>query len=138
MIQRSYSELISLPTIKERFDYLKLNGTVGSITFGFDRVFNQRFYTSKMWRDIRKEIIIRDNGCDLGVEGYELYDRITIHHMNPITKEDIRNEDWEYLTNPEYLICASYDTHKAIHYGDANLLPKIPVERRPGDTCPWR
>jgi len=138
MIQRSYSELISLPTIKERFDYLKLNGTVGSITFGFDRVFNQQFYTSKMWRDIRKEIIIRDNGCDLGVEGYELYDRITIHHMNPITKEDIRNEDWEYLTNPEYLICASYDTHKAIHYGDANLLPKIPVERRPGDTCPWR
>ena len=91
-----------------------------------------------MWRDIRKEIIIRDNGCDLGVEGYELYDRITIHHMNPITKEDIRHEDWEYLTNPEYLICASYDTHKAIHYGDANLLPKIPVERRPGDTCPWR
>lgn len=138
MIQRSYSELISLPTIKERFDYLKLNGTVGSITFGFDRVFNQQFYTSKMWRDIRKEIIIRDNGCDLGVDGYELYDRITIHHMNPITKEDIRNEDWEYLTNPEYLICASYDTHKAIHYGDANLLPKIPVERRPGDTCPWR
>ena len=138
MIQRSYSELISLPTIKERFDYLKLNGTVGSITFGFDRIFNQQFYTSKMWRDIRKEIIIRDNGCDLGVEGYELYDRITIHHMNPITKEDIRNEDWEYLTNPEYLICASYDTHKAIHYGDANLLPKIPVERRPGDTCPWR
>ena len=138
MIQRSYSELISLPTIKERFDYLKLNGTVGSITFGFDRIFNQQFYTSKMWRDIRKEIIIRDNGCDLGVEGYEIYDRITIHHMNPITKEDIRNEDWEYLTNPEYLICASYDTHKAIHYGDANLLPKIPIERRPGDTCPWR
>ena len=104
MIQRSYSELISLPTIKERFDYLKLNGTVGSITFGFDRIFNQQFYTSKMWRDIRKEIIIRDNGCDLGVEGYELYDRITIHHMNSITKEDIRKEDWEYLTNPEYLI----------------------------------
>lgn len=138
MMQRSYSELISLPTIKERFDYLKLNGTVGSITFGFDRIFNQQFYTSKIWRDIRKEIIIRDNGCDLGVEGYELYDRITIHHMNPITKEDIRNEDWEYLTNPEYLICASYNTHKAIHYGDANLLPKIPVERKPGDTCPWR
>lgn len=135
---RTYTELITLPTIKERYDYLKLGGSVGVVTFGGDRIFNQKFYSSGEWKKIRRQIIIRDNACDLGVEGYELNDRITIHHMNPITPEDIRHEEWEYLTNPEYLISCSYLTHQAIHYGDHSLLPKIPIERKPNDTCPWR
>ena len=135
---RTYRELSRLTTMQDRFEYLKLNGSVGRETFGFDRFFNQEFYKSKEWRDARRAVIIRDNSCDLGVEDYPIYDRITIHHMNPITKEDILNEDWEYLTNPEFLISASYLTHKAIHFGDAQLLPKLPVERSPGDTCPWR
>ncbi len=135
---RTYTELVTLPTIKERFEYLKLGGAVGAVTFGGDRVFNQKFYTSRKWKDIRRQVIIRDAGCDLGVEGYEVNDRITIHHMNPVTMNDIRNEDWEYLTNPEYLISCSYLTHQAIHFGDKTLLPKTPIERRPNDTCPWR
>lgn len=135
---RTYTELITLPTIKERYEYLKLGGSVGVVTFGGDRIFNQKFYTSRKWKDVRRQIIIRDNGCDLGVEGFEINDRITIHHINPVTRNDIRNEDWEYLTNPEYLISCSYLTHQAIHYGDQNLLPQIPIERRPNDTCPWR
>ena len=135
---RTYTELLTLPTIKERYEYLKLGGAVGAVTFGGDRIFNQQFYTSRKWKDIRRQIIIRDAGCDLGVEGYEVNDRITIHHMNPVTREDIRNEDWEYLTNPEYLISCSYLTHQAIHFGDQSLLPKVPIERRPNDTCPWR
>ena len=101
---RTYTELITLPTIKERYEYLKLGGSVGAVTFGGDRIFNQKFYTSRKWKDVRRQIIIRDNGCDLGVEGFEINDRITIHHINPVTRNDIRNEDWEYLTNPEYLI----------------------------------
>jgi len=137
-MRRRYSELIQLPTLKERYEYLKLSGAVGEETFGFDRIFNQKFYTSKAWKDARREVIIRDNGCDLAMAGYEIYDRVTIHHMNPVTKKDIFNENWEYLTNPEYLITASYNTHKAIHFGDINLLPKLPIERKPGDTCPWR
>ena len=135
---RTYTELITLPTIKERYEYLKLGGEVGAVTFGGDRVFNQHFYSSKKWKDIRRQIIIRDNGCDLGVDGYEVNDRITIHHMNPVTIKDIRNEDWEYLTNPEYLISCSYLTHQAIHFSDQSLLPKVPIERSPNDTCPWR
>ena len=135
---RTYTELLTLPTIKERYDYLKLGGSVGVVTFGGDRIFNQQFYASKMWRDIRRQVIIRDNGCDLGVPGYELGDHITIHHMNPATREDIRNEEWEYLTDPEYLISCSYLTHQAIHFGDQSLLPKVPIERKPNDTCPWR
>ena len=135
---RTYSELCSLETFDERFDYLKLPGSVGKATFGYDRIFNQQFYSSSLWRKTRRDIIIRDNACDLALPGYELNDRIMIHHMNPITKRNILDEDWEYLTNPEYLICVSFNTHQAIHYGDRNLLPKPLVERMPGDTCPWR
>lgn len=135
---RTYSELKKFNTIEERFEYLKLNGEVGVATFGYDRIFNQNFYASKIWKDARRKVIIRDGGCDLGIPGYEVNDHITIHHMNPVTKEDIVKENWEYLTDPEFLISASYNTHKAIHFGDQSLLPKLPVERSPGDTCLWR
>lgn len=137
MIIRTYSELIKLPTFKERFQYLKLDGDVGVETFGFDRYLNQAFYSSDEWKSIRNQVIIRDNGCDLGIEGREIYKRIIIHHMNPITKEDLLYRT-EYLLNPEYMICTMKNTHDAIHYGDENLLFKEPVERKPNDTCPWR
>lgn len=137
MIIRTYSELIKLPTFEERFQYLKLNGDVGVETFGFDRYLNQAFYSSDEWKSIRNQVIIRDNGCDLGIEGREIYKRIIIHHMNPITKEDLLYRT-EYLLNPEYMICTMKNTHDAIHYGDENLLFKEPVERKPNDTCPWR
>lgn len=137
MMTRTYTELSRLKTLEERFEYLKLSGRVGESTFGFDRYLNQMLYTSKRWRKVRDIVIIRDNGCDLGVEGYEINDKIIIHHMNPITVEDIEEErDW--IFDPEYLVSTSDMTHKAIHYGDENLLPKLPIERRPGDTCPWR
>lgn len=134
---RRYSELILLPTFKERFEYLKLNGTVGTATFGFDRVFNQQFYQSVEWKRVRDEIIVRDCGRDLSIQGREIYGRILIHHMNPITITDIR-EATPYLLNPEFLICVSHDTHNAIHYGDAELLAVEPIERKPNDTCPWK
>ena len=137
MIIRTYSELIKLPTFEERFQYLTLNGDVGVETFGFDRYLNQAFYSSDEWKSIRNQVIIRDNGCDLGIEGREIYKRIIIHHMNPITKEDLLYRT-EYLLNPEYMICTMKNTHDAIHYGDENLLFKEPVERKPNDTCPWR
>lgn len=137
MIIRTYSELIKLPTFEERFQYLKLDGDVGVETFGFDRYLNQSFYSSDEWKSIRNKVIIRDNGCDLGIEGREIYKRIIIHHMNPITKEDLLYRT-EYLLNPEYMICTMKNTHDAIHYGDENLLFKEPVERKPNDTCPWR
>ena len=137
MIIRTYSELIKLPTFEERFQYLKLDGDVGVETFGFDRYLNQAFYSSDEWKSIRNKVIIRDNGCDLGIEGREIYKRIIIHHMNPITKEDLLYRT-EYLLNPEYMICTMKNTHDAIHYGDENLLFKEPVERKPNDTCPWR
>lgn len=137
MIIRTYSELIKLPTFEERFQYLKLNGDVGVETFGFDRYLNQAFYSSDEWKSIRNQVIIRDNGCDLGIEGREIYKRIIIHHMNPITKEDLLYRT-EYLLNPEYMICTMKNTHDAIHYGDENLLFKEPIERKPNDTCPWR
>lgn len=137
MIIRTYSELITLPTFEERFRYLKLDGDVGVETFGFDRYLNQAFYSSDEWKSIRNQVIIRDNGCDLGIEGREIYKRIIIHHMNPITKEDLLYKT-EYLLNPEYLICTIKATHDAIHYGDENLLLKGPIERKPNDTCPWR
>lgn len=137
MIIRTYSELIKLPTFEERFQYLKLDGNVGVETFGFDRYLNQAFYSSDEWKSIRNQVIIRDNGCDLGIEGREIYKRIIIHHMNPITKEDLLYRT-EYLLNPEYMICTMKNTHDAIHYGDENLLFKEPVERKPNDTCPWR
>ena len=137
MIIRTYSELIKLPTFEERFQYLKLDGDVGVETFGFDRYLNQAFYSSDEWKSIRNQVIIRDNGCDLGIEGREIYKRIIIHHMNPITKEDLLYRT-EYLLDPEYMICTMKNTHDAIHYGDENLLFKEPVERKPNDTCPWR
>lgn len=134
---RTYSELIRLPTFEERFKYLQLSGKVGLDTFGFDRYLNQQFYSSPEWRAIRNDIIIRDNGCDLGIEGYDIHGRIYIHHMNPISVRDILDMS-EYLLNPEYLICVTHNTHNAIHYGDESLLTLAPIERTPHDTCPWK
>lgn len=137
MIFRTYSELSRLQTFDERFNYLQLNGVVGKDTFGFDRYFNQLFYRSKEWKHIRNIVIIRDNGCDLGCEGHDIYDKILIHHMNPISIEDI-NKSSDILLNPEFLICTSQLTHNAIHYGDKSQLIKEPLIRTPGDTCPWK
>lgn len=134
---KTYSKMITLPTFEERYEYLRLGGTVGEDTFGFDRYLNQVFYRSQRWKQIRDIVIIRDNGCDLGMEGYEIYGRVLIHHMNPITIDDITRNS-EYLLDPEYLICVSHDTHNAIHYSDKNMLPQSPIERTPNDTCPWR
>ena len=134
---RTYSELITLPTFEERFKYLQLNGQVGKDTFGFDRYINQNFYRSLEWKRVRDKVILRDNGCDLGVEGYEIHGRILIHHMNPITIRDIESMS-EYLLNPEYLISTVHNTHNAIHYGDESLLITAPIERRKNDTCPWK
>lgn len=135
---RTYSELITLPTFEERYRYLRLGGKVGEETFGFDRYINQLFYRDKDWRSVRDEVIVRDNGCDLGIEGREIYgSKIIVHHMNPITKEDILSRS-EYLLNPEYLISTIKNTHDAIHYGDESLLITIPIERRKNDTCPWK
>lgn len=137
MIIRTYSELITLPTFEERFEYLKLNGVVGKETFGFDRIFNQKFYKSKEWLNVRDFVIVRDNGCDLGIEGHEIHGRIIIHHMNPISVDDIKNAT-DFLLNPEYLISTIDNTHNAIHYGDEDLLITAPIERTKNDTCPWR
>ena len=134
---RTYSELIKLPTFKQRFNYLKLNGVIGEETFGFDRWLNQVFYTSSEWRKVRDIVIVRDNGNDLGVDGFQIGGKILIHHMNPITYHDILHRE-EDILNPEYLICVSHKTHQAIHYGNEDLLPADPVERMPNDTCPWR
>lgn len=132
-----YSELKRLKTFKERYEYLRLGGRIGESTFGFERFLNQALYTSQRWKLLRHQIIVRDNGCDLGVEGYEIADKIIIHHMNPLTRDQMREPD-ESMFDPEYLICVSQRTHNAIHYGDANLLPQPIVERRPNDTCPWK
>jgi hypothetical protein len=134
---RTYSELITLPTFEERYEYLKLDGVVGEETFGFDRYMNQAFYQSREWKRVRDYVILRDNGCDLGVDGYTIYGKVLIHHMNPITAKDIATVS-DYLMNPEYLICVSHTTHNAIHYGDEDLIPKGPIIRTPNDTCPWR
>ena len=134
---RTYSELLTIPTFMERFEYLKLDGLVGEETFGFDRYLNQVFYKSKEWRKIRDRVITRDLGCDLGVEGYDINGRILIHHINPISKEDIlRRAEW--ILDPEFLICTSKNTHDAIHYGDGSLLLTAPIERKPNDTCSWK
>lgn len=133
---RTYSELRRLQTIEERFRYLTLRGNVGEKTFGFERHLNQTFYRSAEWRQIRNVVILRDNGCDLGIDGYEIHDRVIIHHMNPMVVDDFRNFNPDVL-NPEYLITVSHNTHNAIHYGDEHLLPRLPVERRPGDTKLW-
>lgn len=134
---KTYTHLISLPTFKERYEYLKLDGLVGQETFGFERYLNQRFYRSQEWKQMRDRIIVRDMGCDLGLPGYEIYDKVYIHHMNPITTKDILDMT-DYLLNPEFLICVSHNTHNAIHYGDQNFLLSMPVERKPNDTCPWK
>ena len=134
---KCYSELILLPTFQARYQDLRLNGEVGKETFGFDRYMNQFFYRSPEWRRVRDFVITRDEGCDLGVPGREIFGRVIIHHMNPIRPEDIRNRS-ELLLNPEYLITTIHDTHLAIHYGDEHLLLQEPVERRPNDTCPWK
>lgn len=136
-MMRCYSELIKLPTFKERFEYLKLDGRVGDETFGYDRYLNQAFYHSDEWQSIRNRVILRDEGCDLGMMDHELYGKIYIHHMNPIKADDIIHAS-DYLTNPEYLICCSHNTHNAIHYGDETLLITAPVERTPFDMCPWK
>lgn len=134
---RTYSELSSFKTFKERFEYLKLDGTVGKDTFGFDRYLNQKFYKSKEWERVRDIVIVRDNGCDLGVEGYDIHSRIYIHHMNPLKVDDILNRS-DYLLNPEYLICVTMNTHNAIHYSDDSILMTGPIVRTPNDTCPWK
>lgn len=135
---RTYSELIELPTFEERYRYLRLGGRVGADTFGFDRYLNQVVYQrDPRWKDARDIVIIRDNGCDLGVEGREIYGKILVHHMNPITMDDLLHErDWIY--DPEFLISTMLTTHNAIHYGDENLLMKAPIERTKNDTCPWK
>ena len=134
---RTYSELSKLHTYEERYKYLQLKGTVGEETFGFDRYWNQNFYRSQEWKRIRDYIIIRDNGCDLGIEDRIIQGKIIIHHMNPISSSDIQNVS-DYLMNPEYLICTTHQTHNAIHYGDENLLMTNPIERTANDTCPWK
>lgn len=134
---KSYSELIKLETFEERFEYLKLNCRVGESTFGYDRYLNQIFYSTPEWKAARNLVIIRDNGCDLGIDDRIIGGRIFIHHINPITKEDILNRHPK-LFDPENLICVSKLTHDAIHYGDENLLIKAPIERSKNDTCPWR
>lgn len=134
---RTYSELMTMATFEDRFRYLQLNGVVGNETFGFDRYMNQLFYRSREWKRIKDEVILRDNGCDLAVDGHEIYGRIYIHHMNPLKFEDIRDRT-DFLLNPEYLITTTFETHQAIHYGDEHSITVKPVERTMNDTCPWR
>ena len=134
---RTYRELLSLTTFEDRFEYLKLGGVVGEALFGFERYLNQNFYRSAEWRRIRRDVIIRDNGCDLACDGYIIYGAVFIHHMNPISRDDLLKRT-DLLLNPDYLISVSFTTHQAIHYGNTDMLPKGPVERLPNDTCPWR
>lgn len=134
---KTYSELITFPSFEERYRYLQLNGNVGEDTFGFDRYLNQKFYRSAEWRRIRDQVIVRDNGCDLGIEDRIIHGKVLIHHMNPISIKDIRDAT-DLLLDPEYLICVTHNTHNAIHYGDEDLLVKGPIIRTPYDTCPWR
>lgn len=134
---RTYTELSQLNTFMDRFNYLKLGGVVGEATFGFDRYLNQVFYRSQKWLSARDFVISRDGGCDLGIPGHEIYGKVLVHHMNPITIEDIEMDNPD-LYDPEFLISTIHNTHNAIHYGDENLLIVAPVERRKNDTCPWR
>lgn len=134
---KTYSELIQIPTFEERYHYLRLFGSVGEETFGFKRWLNQEFYHSSEWLKFRDKIIIRDGGCDLAVDGFEIYGSIIIHHLNPITYDDILNRN-PCVFDPDNVVCTKLSTHNAIHYGDETLLPKIPVERTRNDTCPWR
>ena len=134
---KRYSELILLPTFEERYKYLQLNGIIGDETFGFDRYINQMFYRSQEWKQVRDYVIVRDNGCDLGIEGHEIRGKILIHHMNPIGIKDIQQVN-KFLLDPEYLITTMLSTHNAIHYGDESLLVTDPIERSKNDTCPWK
>lgn len=134
---KTYSELITLPTFEERFEYLQLKGIVGQETFGFDRYLNQILYSSKEWKSLRNKIIVRDNGCDLALDGFEIHGRILIHHINPITIDDVIKRR-EMIFDPENLICVTHNTHNAIHYGDKSLLITGPIKRRANDTCPWK
>lgn len=135
-MDRSYSELIKFDTFEERFEYLRLEGAVGRETFGFDRYLNQDFYASREWRNARREVIVRDQGCDLGVPGYEILIEPLVHHMNPMTELDvIRHEEW--ILDPEFLILTTYQTHNAIHFGVKNRFPKVVTERKPRDTKLW-
>lgn len=134
---KRYSELILLPTFEERYKYLQLNGVIGDETFGFDRYINQMFYRSQEWKQVRDYVIVRDNGCDLGIEGHEIRGKILIHHMNPIGIKDIQQVN-KFLLDPEYLITTMLSTHNAIHYGDEGLLVTDPIERSKNDTCPWK
>lgn len=137
MTIRTYSELITFTTFEDRYRYLRLGGRVGEETFGFDRYLNQIFYKDPEWRAVRDEVIFRDDGCDLGMQGWKIYGRILVHHINPITKEDILRRDPK-LFDMENLICTSKLTHDAIHYGDDSILFKDPIERKPNDMCPWK
>ena len=134
---RTYSELITIPTFEERFEYLQLKGSVGKDTFGYDRYLNQVLYRSPEWKRLRNQIIIRDCGCDLACEGYDIYDKVLIHHLNPITVEDVLARSRKVF-DPDNLVCVSHNTHNAIHYGDMDLLVTGPIIRTKNDTCPWR
>lgn len=134
---RTYSELRVISDFHKRYRYLKLSGSVGEATFGFDRYINQEFYRSKEWKRVRREVILRDNGCDIGIEGFEILGKIIVHHMNPIREEDLVQHDLELVMNPEFLISVSHNTHQAIHFGSENLLPQLPVKRTKGDTKLW-
>lgn len=134
---RTYSELVRFQDFSDRYNYLKLSGSVGEATFGFDRYINQEFYRSREWKQIRREVIIRDNGCDMGVQDYEIYGKIIVHHMNPIQDEDLLQHNIHRVIDPEFLVCVSHMTHQAIHFGSDKLLPQLPVERKKGDTKLW-
>ena len=134
---RTYSELITIPTFEERFEYLQLKGSVGKDTFGYDRYLNQVLYRSPEWKRLRNKIIIRDDGCDLACDGYDVYGKILIHHLNPITVEDVLARSRKVF-DPDNLVCVSHNTHNAIHYGDVDLLVTGPIIRTKNDTCPWR
>lgn len=137
MLTKSYRNLILLPTFKERFEYLKLAGTVGESTFGFDRYLNQRFYQSREWRQFRSKVIARDEGNDMGIKDYPISGTIIIHHINPLSVKDFEEQS-DLLFDMNNVICVSHNTHEAIHYGDESLLPKDPIERKPNDTIPWK
>lgn len=134
---RTYSELITIPTFEERFEYLQLKGSVGKDTFGYDRYLNQVLYHSPEWKRLRNQIIIRDGGCDLACDGYDIYGKVLIHHLNPITVEDVLARS-QKVFDPDNLVCVTHNTHNAIHYGDVNLLATGPIIRTKNDTCPWR
>lgn len=136
-MSRSYSILVKLDSFMARFNYLKLEGTVGADTFGHERYLNQMLYHTAEWQEARRKVIIRDNGCDLGLEGYDIFDKVFIHHLNPITKEDILQKH-PCLFDPDNLVCVSHKTHNAIHYGDASLLSSELIVRSRNDTCPWK